>query len=74
MQGRLDELKGEKVNLETDLESTGRQLERAQQLVHGLGGEKDRWRERAKQLSLQSSKILGSSVFPALSLNGVHAG
>ena len=39
-----------KQNLETQIDVCSKKLDRAEKLIGGLGGEKDRWSEAAKEL------------------------
>ena len=60
LQGLNDELDimiGKKKDLEDNIEFCSQKLDRAQKLIGGLGGEKDRWTEAARQLDIRYSKI-----------------
>ncbi|CAG0895614.1 unnamed protein product, partial [Cyprideis torosa] len=57
VQGEFDALRNVKLELETELELTTRKLERAGQLLEGLGGERPRWREMAEKLGQKLKNV-----------------
>lgn len=64
--GRLKELEDEfklntekKKELEENIESCRKKLERAEKLIGGLGGEKERWSQAAKELGDRYINITG---------------
>jgi dynein heavy chain len=61
----LKETQDRKVNLETQAAKTQKQLERAGQLIGGLGGEKIRWLESASHLSKSLINLVGDMCLAA---------
>jgi dynein heavy chain len=62
LQNMEDELKAasdKKNRLEAEVELCSKKLERAEQLIGGLGGEKTRWTSVAEQLALQYTNLTG---------------
>ena len=59
LQKTLEENKQKKIDLETQVELCSQKLERAEQLINSLGGEKDRWGIAAKELSLRYDNLDG---------------
>ncbi|XXQ31525.1 Dynein heavy chain AAA lid domain containing protein [Plasmodiophora brassicae] len=51
-----------KRKLEDDVEDCSRRLERAEKLIGGLGGEKDRWTQRAADLTKDFNNVVGNIV------------
>lgn len=51
--------KRKKIDLENKVDICTTKLERAEQLIGGLGGEKTRWTEAAKQLGVQYTNLTG---------------
>ncbi len=51
--------KQKKVDLENQVELCTKKLERAEQLIGGLGGEKDRWSQQATELSQRYINLTG---------------
>ncbi|XP_033097643.1 dynein heavy chain 7, axonemal-like isoform X2 [Anneissia japonica] len=50
LQNKLEANKKKKVDLENQIDLCSKKLERAEQLISGLGGEKDRWKKTAAEL------------------------
>lgn len=48
-----------KKELEDNIDLCSKKLERAEKLIGGLGGEKDRWTEAAKTLGEQYTNVTG---------------
>ena len=48
-----------KANLETNIDICQKKLERAEKLIGGLGGEKERWSQAAKELGERAINITG---------------
>jgi hypothetical protein len=47
-------------------------LERATQLIEGLGGEKTRWRATASELNSQCAKLVGDMLLAAAAVNNTR--
>ncbi|ESU37863.1 Dynein heavy chain [Giardia duodenalis] len=54
-----------KEDLTRQVEETGLKLERAEKLISGLGGEKDRWTQAMADMDKKLSSILGDCLFSA---------
>ena len=54
--------------LEDQVEDCGRKLERAQRLLQGLGGEKDRWTHAAEQLKLALGNVVGDAMLASAAI------
>lgn len=52
LQAELDATQKRKQDLMDSIDLCGKKLERATQLISGLGGEKTRWTEAAQQLKV----------------------
>ena len=52
----------EKENLEKEVNRCKIQLDRAEKLIRGLGGEKDNWRKKAIQFKEESLNIIGDCI------------
>ncbi|XP_033628553.1 dynein heavy chain 7, axonemal-like isoform X2 [Asterias rubens] len=50
LEDKLEANKKKKIDLENQVDLCSKKLDRAEQLIGGLGGEKDRWRKSAKDL------------------------
>ena len=48
-----------KANLETNIDLCTKKLDRAEKLIGGLGGEKERWGQAAKELGERATNITG---------------
>ncbi|GIY27745.1 dynein heavy chain 7, axonemal [Caerostris darwini] len=59
LEQKLAQAQKEKEDLEAQVQLCATQLERAQLLIGGLGGEKDRWNESAVQLGIQYNNLTG---------------
>jgi dynein heavy chain len=59
LDAQLSQAKAKKLQLETDVQDCEDKLERAQQLISGLGGEKTRWTSVAKETSERLVKLTG---------------
>nr|CAH8829193.1 unnamed protein product [Trichobilharzia regenti] len=55
----LEMNKRKKIELEDKVDTCTKKLERAEQLIGGLGGEKTRWTEAAKNLGIQYTNLTG---------------
>jgi len=51
--------KHEKEELEAEVNRCKVQLERAEKLIQGLGGEKDSWRRKAEEWTAETHNIIG---------------
>ncbi|NXU08026.1 DYH3 protein, partial [Pardalotus punctatus] len=59
LQDEFDQMNERKRDLENNIERCSEKLVRAEQLLSGLGGEKERWTEAARLLGLQHTDLLG---------------
>ncbi|KAM9628836.1 dynein axonemal heavy chain 7 [Morphnus guianensis] len=59
LQQTLESKKQEKADLENQVDSCSKKLQRAEQLIGGLGGEKTRWHETALELGRQYINLTG---------------
>lgn len=59
LQEKLEANKQKKVDLENQVDLCTKKLDRAEQLIGGLGGEKDRWEESARVLSIMYRNLTG---------------
>ncbi|KAI8825240.1 dynein heavy chain and region D6 of dynein motor-domain-containing protein [Fimicolochytrium jonesii] len=59
LESNFKEMTHKKADLESQVDLTGKKLVRAEQLISGLGGEKDRWTEAAHSLSAVYSNLTG---------------
>ncbi|XP_009876528.1 PREDICTED: dynein heavy chain 3, axonemal [Apaloderma vittatum] len=55
----LDKMNNQKKELEDNIELCSQKLVRAEQLISGLGGEKDRWAEAARLLGIRYIDLIG---------------
>lgn len=61
LQNELDATQKKKQDLEDNIDLCGKKLERATQLISGLGGEKSRWTAAAETLKVTRLFIMWSS-------------
>ncbi|XP_014666536.1 PREDICTED: dynein heavy chain 7, axonemal-like [Priapulus caudatus] len=61
----LEENKRKKAHLETQVDLCSKKLDRAEKLIGGLGGEKDRWNQSAKELSERYLNLTGDVLISA---------
>ena len=59
LQAELSNKKAKKAELENEVETCSRKLERAEQLIGGLGGEREKWAEIVGQLGTKYIKLTG---------------
>ncbi|TPX59932.1 hypothetical protein PhCBS80983_g02164 [Powellomyces hirtus] len=59
LESQFKEMTIKKADLEKQVDLTGKKLVRAEQLISGLGGEKDRWTEAATSLSAIYNNLTG---------------
>ena len=59
LQETLEQNKKKKADLETQVDLCQKKLERATQLISGLGGERDRWSENARTLGILYVNLTG---------------
>nr|XP_022323965.1 dynein heavy chain 7, axonemal-like isoform X6 [Crassostrea virginica] len=59
LQETLENNKKKKADLETQVDLCTKKLERAEQLISGLGGERDRWSQNARQLGIKYNNLTG---------------
>lgn len=59
LEQQLDEMKARKKELELQVEACATKLQRAEQLIGGLGGEKSRWQEIADDLQRAHDNLCG---------------
>ncbi|XP_043929631.1 dynein axonemal heavy chain 7 [Protopterus annectens] len=62
LQMQLEANKQKKTDLENQVDLCSKKLERAEQLIGGLGGEKTRWSETAKRLGKQYINLNGDAL------------
>lgn len=55
----LETNKQRKLELENEVDNCTKKLDRAEQLIGGLGGEKDRWSQAAVELGKQYTNLTG---------------
>uniref|UniRef100_A0A2K5MUZ9 Dynein axonemal heavy chain 3 n=1 Tax=Cercocebus atys TaxID=9531 RepID=A0A2K5MUZ9_CERAT len=55
----FEEMNTKKKNLEENIEICSQKLVRAEKLISGLGGEKDRWTEAARHLGIRYTNLTG---------------
>ncbi|XP_040829844.1 dynein heavy chain 3, axonemal isoform X1 [Ochotona curzoniae] len=55
----FEDMNNKKKNLEENIEICSQKLIRAEKLISGLGGEKDRWTEAARQLGIRYTNLTG---------------
>ena len=65
LQTQLDGAKAKKFELETQADMCDKKIVRANQLLDGLGGERDRWNMFAEQLGLRYQKLTGDVLVSA---------
>jgi dynein heavy chain len=65
LQKQLEDMTAKKIDLENQVDSVSKKLVRAEKLIGGLGGEKDRWSEAAKTLNLQFKNLSGDVLLAA---------
>lgn len=59
LEAKLTEMTNKKADLEKQVDLCGKKLIRAEQLIGGLGGEKDRWSDAAQSLSITIKDLTG---------------
>uniref|UniRef100_A0A8C3EWZ4 Dynein axonemal heavy chain 3 n=1 Tax=Corvus moneduloides TaxID=1196302 RepID=A0A8C3EWZ4_CORMO len=59
LQDEFDKMNNRKKDLENNIERCSQKLVRAEQLISGLGGEKERWTEAARLLGIQYIDLVG---------------
>ncbi|KAJ3188443.1 Dynein heavy chain 3, axonemal [Gaertneriomyces sp. JEL0708] len=59
LEKQFQEMSAKKVDLEKQVDLVGKKLVRAEQLIGGLGGEKDRWTEAARTLGITYENLTG---------------
>eukprot|EP00842_Homolaphlyctis_polyrhiza_P000439 jgi/Hompol1/1396/HPOL_002693-RA len=59
LEAGFKEMTDKKADLERQVDLVGKKLVRAEKLIGGLGGEKDRWSEAARSLSLTYTNLTG---------------
>lgn len=59
LQETLENNKKKKADLETQVDLCSKKLERAEQLISGLGGERDRWSQNARELGVKYNNLTG---------------
>ena len=65
MEQQLKDSMAKKEQLENDVDICTQKLERAEKLIGGLGGEKDRWNEAAEQLGAVYNNLTGDMLISA---------
>ena len=65
LETQLDFSMKEKIRLEKEVDLCSKKLERAEKLINGLGGERDRWTEAAKQLGVRYTNLTGDMLISA---------
>ncbi|KAJ7400487.1 hypothetical protein BTVI_105082 [Pitangus sulphuratus] len=59
LQDEFDRMNNKKKELEDNIERCSQKLVRAEQLISGLGGEKERWTEAARLLGIRYTDLVG---------------
>ncbi|TPX32092.1 hypothetical protein SmJEL517_g04759 [Synchytrium microbalum] len=59
LQQKYSEMTAKKADLERQVDLCGKKLDRAEKLIGGLGGEKDRWSDAAKSLQTVYTNLTG---------------
>ncbi|NXA07095.1 DYH3 protein, partial [Sapayoa aenigma] len=59
LQDEFDQMNNRKRDLENNIERCSQKLVRAEQLISGLGGEKERWTEAARLLGIRHTDLVG---------------
>ena len=65
LQRQLEENTRKKADLEQQVDSCSKKLDRAEKLIGGLGGEKTRWSKAAKELGVQYENLTGDVLISA---------
>ncbi|KNC96829.1 uncharacterized protein SPPG_07663 [Spizellomyces punctatus DAOM BR117] len=65
LQSQFQAMTAKKIDLEKQVDLCGKKLIRAEQLIGGLGGEKDRWTEAASSLSAIYNNLTGDVLLAA---------
>eukprot|EP00762_Andalucia_godoyi_P000179 ANDGO_02454.mRNA.1 Dynein-1-beta heavy chain len=65
LQTQLEETQGKKVQLEKEVDDCTVKLDRAQKLIGGLGGERDRWSQSARELDRRIRNLTGDILIAA---------
>ena len=65
LQAQFDENNNKKLQLERDVDLCSKKLSRAEKLIGGLGGEKDRWSKAATELGHQYNNLTGDVLISA---------
>lgn len=65
LQSQFDENTKKKADLEQQVDLCSKKLDRAEKLIGGLGGEKDRWGKAASELSIQYNNLTGDVLISA---------
>ncbi|ELK12135.1 Dynein heavy chain 3, axonemal [Pteropus alecto] len=61
----FEEMNAKKTTLEENIQICSQKLIRAEKLISGLGGEKDRWTEAARQLGIRYTNLTGDVLVSA---------
>ncbi|XP_076804189.1 dynein axonemal heavy chain 3-like isoform X1 [Clavelina lepadiformis] len=59
LQAEFDAMNNKKIELENNIDICSKKLDRAEKLINGLGGEKERWTEAAERLREQLHNLTG---------------
>lgn len=62
LEQQLETNKKKKLDLENQVDLCTKKLDRAEQLIGGLGGEKDRWSQAAKDLGVKYINLTGDVI------------
>lgn len=62
LEQQLESNKKKKLDLENQVDLCTKKLDRAEQLIGGLGGEKDRWNQAAIDLSVKYTNLTGDII------------
>lgn len=65
LESKFSEMTQKKADLEAQVDLVGKKLDRAEKLIGGLGGEKDRWSEAAKSLNETYTNLTGDVLLSA---------
>lgn len=62
LQETMNQTKAKKMKLQAEVEMCSKKLERAEQIISGLGGEKGRWKQLAIDLGQAYPYLTGNSL------------
>ncbi|XP_039273758.2 dynein axonemal heavy chain 3-like isoform X3 [Styela clava] len=59
LQAEFEKMNNKKIDLEANIDMCSKKLVRAEKLISGLGGEKERWTDSAEQLRIRLTNLTG---------------